>query len=653
MAEDNTNSSVSSETSGKNESDGGRPIKSSTEKARRLSNVPSVLPSDSLSSRGSDDGISSRRYSTGKQNPAHSGQSNLPHYLRASTGSCHDFCKYGRKHSSESKPMLPLSQRIKRPHHQKLNSAGATVGEGAKATLAKPRPSDHSRESRDPEVHFPPPPEIIKEVVFLEPKEVERSPIKHDSSSDNVMPKTDTKMKNMPVKVKCSPPMQRPQAKVLKQSSVHKSLEVVKPAARRVSDIGSRGKSDILSCEKNGDTKTCRKTVAPKASRQRVVVSLTALPTSKSSVSKSLNTRKRMDNSSASVKNTNRMEEAETKTEEEEKVSEKTLHVIQMEPKDDLVEPAQDGEIIEDEDDDDDAVEPAQDGEILAPLSPPSSLLPESSSTSNAHDLQIARNPRKSLTKAKPVVSKLDAPLPVKLKFRRGKVVDIRQENNSPRRLSFRKRTLFGKNQDSKTEGKGKLVESMHDGQKLSSHPPSREKGGQNGKEVSGLANSKGDDNKPALKGVKSSGRTQNKSSRKDNPIVTRLDNPLPVKLKFKRGTVVNPQHESTAPKRLGFVKVRLLRENQGSSRSDVKKNSKKRVESGENSTSLNPGKVVLRHQDVQQGKKDAQGLFNNVIEETASKLVETKKSKVKALVGAFETVISLQEKKPSAHAVS
>nr|GMC59456.1 titin homolog [Ipomoea batatas] len=651
MAEDNTNSSVCSETSGKNESDGGRPIKSSTEKARRLSNVPGVLPSDSLSSRGSDDGISSRRYSTGKQNPAHSGQSNLPHYLRASTGSCHDFCKYGRKHSSESKPMLPLSQRIKRPHHQKLNSAGAMVGEGAKATLAKPRPSDHSRESRDPEVHFPPPPEIIKEVVFLEPKEVERSPIKHDSSSDNVMPKTDTKMKNMPVKVKCSPPMQRPQAKVLKQSSVHKSLEVVKPAARRVSDIGSRGKSDILSCEKNGDTKTGRKTVAPKASRQRVVVSLTDLPTSKSFVRKSLNT----------MKNKNTMEEAETKTEEEEKVSEKTLHVIEMDPKDveidpkdDLVEPAQDGEIMEDEDDDD-AVEPAQDGEILAPLSPPSSLLPESSSTSNAHDLQIARNPRKSLTKAKPVVSKLDAPLPVKLKFRRGKVVDIRQENNSPRRLSFRKRTLFVKNQDSKTEVKGKLVESMHDGQKISSHPPSREKGGKNGKEVSGLANSKGDDNKPALnsKGVKSAGRTQNKTSKKDNPIVMRLDNPLPVKLKFKRGTVVNPQHESTAPRRLGFGKVRLLRENQGSSRSDVKKNSKKRVEGGEYSTSLNPGKVVLRHQDVQQGKKDAQGLFNNVIEETASKLVETKKSKVKALVGAFETVISLQEKKPSAHAVS
>ncbi|KAM5570838.1 hypothetical protein ABKV19_011473 [Rosa sericea] len=63
-----------------------------------------------------------------------------------------------------------------------------------------------------------------------------------------------------------------------------------------------------------------------------------------------------------------------------------------------------------------------------------------------------------------------------------------------------------------------------------------------------------------------------------------------------------------------------------------------------------NPEKVVLRHQDVK-GKKGDQKLFNNVIEETASKLVETRKSKVKALVGAFETVISLQDNRPAATA--
>uniref|UniRef100_A0A2P2N032 Calmodulin-binding domain-containing protein n=1 Tax=Rhizophora mucronata TaxID=61149 RepID=A0A2P2N032_RHIMU len=62
--------------------------------------------------------------------------------------------------------------------------------------------------------------------------------------------------------------------------------------------------------------------------------------------------------------------------------------------------------------------------------------------------------------------------------------------------------------------------------------------------------------------------------------------------------------------------------------------------------------KVVLRHQDVRQ-KKDAQGLFNNIIEETASRLVETRKSKVKALVGPFETVIFIQDGKSSPNTAS
>ncbi|KAG0481937.1 hypothetical protein HPP92_010021 [Vanilla planifolia] len=51
----------------------------------------------------------------------------------------------------------------------------------------------------------------------------------------------------------------------------------------------------------------------------------------------------------------------------------------------------------------------------------------------------------------------------------------------------------------------------------------------------------------------------------------------------------------------------------------------------------------VLRHQDVQE--KNSQVLFNDVIEETANRLAEVRKSKVKALVGAFETIISLQER--------
>ncbi|MED6182258.1 hypothetical protein PIB30_026911 [Stylosanthes scabra] len=51
---------------------------------------------------------------------------------------------------------------------------------------------------------------------------------------------------------------------------------------------------------------------------------------------------------------------------------------------------------------------------------------------------------------------------------------------------------------------------------------------------------------------------------------------------------------------------------------------------------------VALRHH-LKNKKNDEEALQNNVIEETANKLVEIQRSKVKALVGAFETIISQQ----------
>ncbi|GMH12399.1 hypothetical protein Nepgr_014240 [Nepenthes gracilis] len=53
---------------------------------------------------------------------------------------------------------------------------------------------------------------------------------------------------------------------------------------------------------------------------------------------------------------------------------------------------------------------------------------------------------------------------------------------------------------------------------------------------------------------------------------------------------------------------------------------------------------TAVKHQQKSAGK-EAQ-VYNNVIEETASKLMENRKNKVRALAGAFETVISLQETK-------
>ncbi|GJW91512.1 ribonuclease H-like domain-containing protein [Tanacetum coccineum] len=59
-----------------------------------------------------------------------------------------------------------------------------------------------------------------------------------------------------------------------------------------------------------------------------------------------------------------------------------------------------------------------------------------------------------------------------------------------------------------------------------------------------------------------------------------------------------------------------------------------------ENNDSKNGRKsVILKHRQGEQEKKDAHGLLNNIIEETASKHAESRKSKVKALVGTFKNI--------------
>ncbi|WVZ55972.1 hypothetical protein U9M48_006565, partial [Paspalum notatum var. saurae] len=127
-----------------------------------------------------------------------------------------------------------------------------------------------------------------------------------------------------------------------------------------------------------------------------------------------------------------------------------------------------------------------------------------------------------------------------------------------------------------------------------------------------------------------------------DDPSIT------PYKLKFKRGKIVELPPDSSGPRRLKFRRKSANeasnRENQPARRIYKRNSTSNVVPTSPDGES--PG-VKLRHQDTQE-KKDAQGLFNNVIEETASKLVESRKSKVKALVGAFETVISLQDGKPT-----
>lgn len=115
--------------------------------------------------------------------------------------------------------------------------------------------------------------------------------------------------------------------------------------------------------------------------------------------------------------------------------------------------------------------------------------------------------------------------------------------------------------------------------------------------------------------------------------------------LKIRRGKMLNLQPENYVTGRLSVRQTRST----GGSRSGEGEMKRIRFKASEptnsNRIDAEAESVELRHRDVQD-KKGTLVLFNHVIEETASKLAETRKSKVKALVGAFETVISLQGRK-------
>ncbi|GAB4845657.1 hypothetical protein Ancab_039058 [Ancistrocladus abbreviatus] len=109
--------------------------------------------------------------------------------------------------------------------------------------------------------------------------------------------------------------------------------------------------------------------------------------------------------------------------------------------------------------------------------------------------------------------------------------------------------------------------------------------------------------------------------------------------MKFRRGTVVNLHGANSSPKKLKFKRGKFLGEIQNGD--DPGRSLKKtKIVDKSHAREHESGKIVLKHQEAS-NERDSLSL-NNVIEETASELVKTRKSKVKALVGAFESVMSL-----------
>uniref|UniRef100_A0ACD5Y5A8 Uncharacterized protein n=1 Tax=Avena sativa TaxID=4498 RepID=A0ACD5Y5A8_AVESA len=96
-----------------------------------------------------------------------------------------------------------------------------------------------------------------------------------------------------------------------------------------------------------------------------------------------------------------------------------------------------------------------------------------------------------------------------------------------------------------------------------------------------------------------------------------------PARLRFRKGRAAGEESSSGIQ-----LRIRILRR-RGSG-----------VSGGAAGGGFVVPEVTLRHHKTLE-KKKSRRLYNNLIEETASKLARSKKSRVKSLVGAFETLIS------------
>ncbi|KAL8528413.1 hypothetical protein ACS0TY_006012 [Phlomoides rotata] len=659
------------------------------------------LNSGSRLSTGSyDNGDNARGSCSEKTDSANVNQRKIPNYLRASTGSCHDICKYGRRHAFEEKPKIPLRKRFTKPSLNEdtfieilVSSEQKKENVDSKKHSPKPSPDAHSRrpnasssgKTRSPnsptkKPPSPETPEVVMRETLLPQDSIDDKMSSSDQKTFDQMLKHPSSVKSKPVKVKSS-------------DGVH-------GMGRRDGDVQTGGKVRASASAK----KAAAAPLAPKRS-----------------LSKTTSNKARQ---SGRVKSSSPGKDQHTSNN---KVSEKTLHVIKIGTGNNPLESAPENNVIPalespsspislsqvnpsmtdevngtDEFADNKSMimetkntesESTLDCHVTPALPSPSSLKssshrrspsssslsskslshrrspsssslpskssshrrspsssslpskfsshrrsPSSSSSSSSKSSSHSRSPsmssleedeeikniaketnklvsgkrttvkiskatqppkgnlNKNPRKIKVVSSDDKHNRPVKLKFRSGKVVDLHQDNNNnnniPRRLKFRRMRVDGNKPEISVSHSKKSLE---------------------------IGN---------IHSVKENSKTL----RKSRVVVSEYKRRSPLRLSgSEKGSSL--QADSNVPLRLRFRRGRIMGADEG--KGDSKRNIRNGGVEGANL------KVKLKHQDLK-GKKGGQCLFNNVIEETATKLAESRKSKVKALVGAFETVISL-----------
>lgn len=563
----------------------------------------------------------SRRNSMGKASFSTSGEKVLPRYLRASTGSCHDFCKYGRKHATEAKERRPIQKRITKPAPDSRSpTVTVTVPPRKKTSVVKSDPSPFLKRSLDiPEA------EIIKREVST------KSPyVQNVTASLGGQNPVDSEVQSGMKKTAAANLRTSPGPKTCLSESLKFNMQEVSSSSEKV-NVSSRNVSS-KSKGTNASSKNAT-SVKLKSPVKRPLSFPDHLGGLSGGRNTDINSGKKMEQPKVAVKK-----------------SPTSCRLSLPSPK---------------------ASFSPNSSKVAVKKAPDFPRHPLGSSrVSLSHKPSICRtaglNSRKN--KSVKVVSPLKKQGKVKNAETEQSKNELKQANNND---LVHEKTLYV----IKMATENKSLESDQNAScavELSASPssllpkciptsPSSLLQNEEDKEQSEYTETEAEDDclseseyeeSMSVDGEESLGGEHQGKPKKYGMVHSEDKDSEAMKLHFRRGKIVDMQSESNCPRRLKFRRGRVLGQNQNL-KADSRRSFKKRgVDDEMNSTKPRSQKVVLRHQDVQ-GKKDSQVLFNNVIEQTASKLVETRKSKVKALVGAFETVISLQESKPSANVVT
>lgn len=560
----------------------------------------------------------SRRVSLGKASVTNSGDKAVPHYLRASTGSCHDLCKYGTHREFEAKERKPIRMR---QHVRDPSLITSMILPERKRTSFGDRPkSSPGAKSALPDV-----PEVIKHVVPTKTVGAR----KMNSSQDHQIPVTE-KTKMAAAKIR---PV--PNAKTRLSESL--------PLEKQEKSVTSRV---VNAPSKQSSSKSKEINVSVNISSSK--------PKTKSTVQPPKPTPDVSRRASTGANN-------EMKIGKQAAVPKVALRKVVASPR----APLQGRRAT---------FAPNLSNSELMKMSLPGTSIRKISRLSLSPGPAVGRV-SKALSSAKPSLSKVTSLNARKLKSLKvapamkiqGKVK--KEETDKPK-TALTKASKIELNQENaedpqeektlyvvKMETEKKSLESDQNqslpmAESSSSHMEEDE-------ETSDYTEYEGEDDSFSEHEETVNGEEKGDSKadhqdrlRKHGSIRSEDKDSEAKKLRFRRGKVVDIQSEKNTPRRLKFRRGRVLDETLSLSADGRRSFNKKGVDTEKKDNKPNSEKVVLRHQDVQ-GKKDSQILFNNVIEQTASKLVETRKSKVKALVGAFETVISLQDTKPSANTVA